>query len=436
MQFTVEKLTRVEGHGNLKLHAEDGRIREVRFDVTEPLRFFETMLVGRWWDRVPEIASRICGICAVAHSLASIRATEAAMGIQPNEQTLRLRKIALHGEVIQSNSLHAYYLAGPDYFGKPDVFHMLDEHPELVRIALRVKALGNLLSETIGGRHVHPLAIVVGGISKPPSKDKLAALLPKLEQCRADLLATIPVIKTVQLPDLERRTEYVALTHPEDYAFYDGEIKSSAAESTFAKADYLSVVHEFMTPHASAKHSHGVSGGPYMVGALARFNLNFDRLCSEARAVAAELGMKPPVHRPYMITFAQLIECLHCVNDATRLVNEVLDTGILHEDIRVNAKGGRGVGIVEAPRGMLIHDYTYDDKARIASANQVIPTNQNLANINADLAEIAPRILGQPVDAVRLKLEMLVRAYDPCISCSAHVIEVEERSQEVRKIRR
>ena len=428
MEIAVKKVTRMEGHGDLLLRAENGSLREVRFDVVEPIRFFETMLVGRWWDRVSEIASRICGICAVAHTLAAIKATEAAMGIEPSEQTLRLRKIALHGEVIQSNSLHAYYLAGPDYFGKPDVFHMIDDYPDLVRIALRVKALGNSLSETIGGRHVHPLALIVGGISKAPAREKLAALVPRLKQCKEDVLATIPLLKQVKLPDLERPTEYVAISHPTEYSFYEGEIKSSAAPNTFANADYLQVVHEFMTPTATAKHSHGVSGGPYMVGALARFNLNFDKLTPDAKQAAADLGMAPPVHRAYTITLAQVIECVHCCDDALRLIGEVLDSGLRHEDVRVRPRGGRGVGIVEAPRGMLIHDYTYDGRARLAAANQVIPTNQNLANINADLQAIAPGIIGEPVDDVRLKLEMLVRAYDPCISCSAHVLEMEPQN--------
>ena len=429
MEIKIDKLTRVEGHGTLYLRTENGTVQDVRFDVTESMRFFEVMLLGRWYDRVPEIASRICGICAVAHSLASIKATEAAMNVTPSEQTLKLRKIALHGEVIQSNSLHAYYLAGPDYFGKPDVFHMLDDYPDLVRIALRVKAVGNLLSETIGGRHVHPLALVVGGLSKEPPRKSLAALLPKLQQCRKDLFDTIPVMKKVELPDLERPTEYVALTHPDEYALYDGEIKSSAADGLIAKPDYLRVVHEFMTPTSTAKHAHGVSGGPYMVGALARFNLNFDRLSPSAKQAAAELGMAPPVHRTYMITMAQLVECVHCVDDAERLINEVLGSGIRHEEPAIIAKGGRGVGIVEAPRGMLIHDYTYDEHARVAAANQVIPTNQNLANLQADLREIAPRIVGRPEADVRLKLEMLVRAYDPCISCSTHVLEAEVLNQ-------
>jgi len=424
MNIRVDKVTRVEGHGTLVLHSENGVVRDVRFDVVEALRFFEMMLVGRWWDRVSEIASRICGICAVAHTLASIRATEAAMGIEPSEQTLKLRKIAMHGEVIQSNSLHAFYLAGPDYFGKPDVFHMFEEYPDLVRLALRVKALGNLLSETIGGRHVHPLALTVGGLTRLPPKEKLAALLPKLQQCRKDLFDSLPVIRKVELPDLERPTEYVALTHPDEYALYDGDIKSSASDTVIPKRDYLHVVHEFMIPTSTAKHSHGFSGGPYMVGALARFNLNYDRLSPNAKQAAAELGMAPPVHRPYMITLAQLVECVHCVDDAERLVGELLSAGLNHEEPRALVKGGRGVGIVEAPRGMLIHDYTYDDGARITAANQVIPTNQNLANLQADLREIAPRIIRRPEDDVRLKLEMLVRAYDPCISCSTHVLEM------------
>lgn len=432
MEIKVSKVTRVEGHGNLTLLARDGKVEDVRFDVVESLRFFETMLLGRWWDRVPEIASRICGICAVAHTLAAVKAVESAMGVVPGELAVKLRRIALDGEVIQSNSLHVYYLAGPDFFGQPDVFHMIADHGDLVRIALRVKATGNLLSETIGGRHVHPLNLVVGGVSRLPGRDSLAALVPKLRQCKQDLLDSVPTLKSVQVPELERPTEYVALAKAGEYPFYDGEIRSSASDGLLPPADYGRVVHEYMTPTGTAKHSHGPGGGPYMVGALARFNLNAGALTADARQVAEDLGLRPPVHRPYMITMAQFAECVHCVDDALRLVGEVLDTDFRDTDpagTKVFPRAGRGVGIVEAPRGMLIHDYTFDDEARVTAANQVIPTAQNLANLQRDLETVAPRIIGLPADDVRLRLEMLVRAYDPCISCSAHVLEMNQEGR-------
>ncbi len=422
VNINVHQVTRLEGHGNIVLKARDGKIEELRWEVPESPRFFEAMLVGRYYEDVPHIASRICGICSIAHTTASIQATEAAFGIQPSEQTILLRKLLYNAELLESHVLHALFLAAPDFLGVDSVFPLVKTHKDVVVMALRLKKLAYNLAELLAGRKTHPLSCLVGGFAKLPALSELKAIRSRIEDSLADLDVIVNLFKTLTIPDFTRETEYIALKDPKEYAFISGQIDSTDGGIT-PLSKYLEVTNEFCVPHSTAKFTRNKRDA-YMVGALARFNINHDQLLPRAKKVAKELGLKAPCYNPFMITVAQVVEYANTVEDSLNLIDTILARGLEEEDNNVKVRAGRGIGAVEAPRGILFHDYTYDKNGLLTKANCIIPTNQNHNNIQKDMEALVPQILSKPEDEIRLTLEMLVRAYDPCVSCSTHLLKI------------
>ena len=434
LKIDIHHLTRVEGHGNIVLDVKNGEIKELRLDIVEAPRFFEAMLLGRPITEAQAITSRICGICACGHSTVSLQASEAALGVKVDEQTKMLRKIVMFGENLTSHILHFYFLIAPDLLGVPSVLPLAGSHPEVVLRALRMKKIANDLCEVFVGRHTHPITMRIGGFCYFPKEAAVKAMRDRLEkELLPDLWETVKLFSGLKFPEFTRKTEYLALSDSKEYAFIDGEITSSEGGKTKV-ADYLKKIKETVVPHSSAKfcHSEAKSGGntSYMVGALARFNVNYKQLHPKARKAADELGMKFPDHNPYHNSLAQLVECLHMTYEAIRLMDELVKRKIKpvlpNIEVKTNVSGDRrGVGAVEVPRGTLYHEYGCDENGIINFANCIIPTGQNLANIEDDFKKLVPEILDQPKERIALLMEMLVRAYDPCISCSAHFLNVE-----------
>jgi coenzyme F420-reducing hydrogenase alpha subunit len=423
VNIEVHHVTRVEGHGNIVVNARNGVLEECRLEIVETPRFFEAMLRGRPYTQASHITSRICGICAVGHATTSLRATEHALGVDPSEQTTLLRKLNFHGEMLDSHVLHTYMLVAPDFFGVGSVIPLAKAAPEAVLRALKIKKLAGDLCATIGGRHTHPIAMTVGGFTHLPTVEELKALRDRLVDARQDMDATVALFKTLSWPQFERETEYVALTKPDEYAFIDGTIATTDGGS-YPLSEYRSLTNEHLLPHSSAKHTQHTREA-YMVGALARFNINHRQLHPRAKAAAEEFGLTPVCTNPYLNSAAQVVEMVHSVEDAIRICDELIVRGIAPEPLpSFNGSGGEGVGACEVPRGVLFHHYRIDPDGRIAGANCIIPTGQNLANIEADMRVLVPQILDQGSEKVRLALEMLVRAYDPCISCSTHFLNV------------
>jgi coenzyme F420-reducing hydrogenase alpha subunit len=419
MEIQVEHITRVEGHGNILASLRDGRVERALFEVVEANRFFEAVVLGRDWEEVCHIAPRICGICAESHSCVSLRATEAALGIEVSEQTKLLRRLVMAAEVMSSHALHAYFLAAPDFLGLPSVIPLIQDDPETVKRAYRLKRAGYELGEVVVGRHTHPVAALPGGFTDLPEVGALEEMRERLEGLRGDAAATVELYQKLKVPEFERETVYVSLRHPDHYALYDGDIVSSKGDSV-ADQRYEEALREYAVSHSTAKHAQW-RGETYAVGALARVNNNWEQLRPGAQEAMRALGLTPPCYNPFMNTVAQVVELAHCLEDSIGLIEEMLKRGLSEDSaVEVRPRAGRGVGAVEAPRGLLIHDYTYDERGRCAKANCVIPTGQNFANLDADMQAYLGQIADRSEDEVRLGLEMLVRAYDPCISCSVH----------------
>ena len=433
LSLNLEFLTRVEGHGHIVIDVAAGVLQTCQLQVVEAPRFFESMLVGRSLFEAQHISSRICGICACGHSLASIQAAEEAIGFIPSRQTLQLRRLLLHMELLDSHLLHIYMLVLPDLLGVQSFVGLMTEHAEEVRRVLRMKKSCNDVCDILVGRHVHPISCVVGGFTKLPDPRELEKMHQLLLQLRDDLAPSVELLAGLRFPEFARETEYVALVSDTDeYPLLSGEVASSDGVRK-AKADYRDMTNEFLLPHSTAKHAR-LSRSSYMVGALARFNLNQAKLHPKAQAVARIIGLQSPCHNPYLNTAAQLVECVHCAEEALELVEELIGCGIdaqeavvsgVKENGTIPVRPGSGVGAVEVPRGLLFHHYRVDDAGIIREANCVIPTSQNLQNLEDDMRQLVPQILDQSEADITLALEMLVRAYDPCISCSTHQLKIE-----------
>ena len=426
VDINVQHITRVEGHGNIRVRAGDGTIEQVEWQVPEAPRFFEAMVRGRSYEDIQTIVSRICGICSVTHSVAAIKAVENAMGIEVSEQADKLRMLCHYGEQLESHSLHVGYLVAPDLLGRKSVVPLVESHPDVVKTIIRVHKAANRWMESIGGRMTHPVTIKVGGMTQAPSEAELRRLKKMLEDAIPDLktIAEVMLGLADKLPAFERDTEYVALVEPGNYTFYHGDIGSTDLEGATPVEEFESVANEYVSPQSTAKWCkwHRES---YAVGALARYNLNAEHLLPLAAEVAKSFGLEKGCCNPYMNSVVQVVECVQVVEHGLQLIDELLTTGVGQEPVKVEPKAGEAAGCVEAPRGILFHRYGFDKKGFCESANICIPTGQNHANIQKDFEALVPQIIDREQDEIRLMLEMLVRAYDPCISCSTHYLDVE-----------
>jgi coenzyme F420-reducing hydrogenase alpha subunit len=416
----IHHLPRVEGHGNIRISIKDGKLAEATWEVVETPRFFEMMVRGMSAERVPFLTSRICGICSISHSLASIRALERAMEITPPETARIIRLLAMHGETLQSHALHLFFLAAPDFLDAPSAVPIMHSHPEIVRAGLMLKELGNELSIATTGRATHPVSLVLGGVSKAPSKHRLKELREMILKRRPFLDKTTEFFRTLSLPEFIRETEFISLRNGTDYPFIGGDLVSTDGVVR-DENDYLQMTNEYTVEFSTSKFTK-VSRQSSAAGALARFNNNSGLLGSQARKVAASFGLEPLCHNPFMNNIAQLVECHHIFESAESLIDRLLDDDLREIRFPYTPRAGAATGAVEAPRGVLYHHMETDSEGKVVKADCIIPTTQNNANIHYDLHALAEQALkeGKTEKETEKLCVMLVRSYDPCISCSVH----------------
>ncbi len=417
----VPALARVEGEGGLFIGLQDGKAVEIRLDIYEPPRFFEGFLVGRFLQEVPDITARICGICPVAYQMSSVYALERALGVTIHPQARLLRRLMYCGEYIESHALHIYLLQAPDMLGVQSALELAATAPDVVKNALRLKKIGNNLLKAIGGRSVHPVSVCVGGFYRWPKAAELKALLPDLEWGLAASIECAKWAATLPYPDLEIDYEFVALHHPNEYGVIEGEVLSSKGR-VLTIPEYENGYIEEHVKHSNALHSHTVDGSTYLVGPLARLNLNNQQLSPAAKQALKDTGIELPLKNPYKSLLARAIELVHFYEEAIQLVNSYKPEGRSYVSLKL--KAGEGTGATEAPRGLLYHRYKIDDQGLVTFAKITPPTAQNLPRIEADLFALAPKIVEMPHEEATLTAEHLVRAYDPCISCATHFLKL------------
>lgn len=351
VDINVHHVTRIEGHANIRVRATDGKIEQVEWQVPEAPRFFEAMVRGRRWDEVQTVTSRICGICSMAHSLASLKAVEDAMEIRVSEQTDKLRLVGLYGEQVESHFLHVGYLVAPDLCGVPSVVPLAGSHPEVVKAIIRLHKLGNDIMEVIGGRRTHPVALRPGGFGRLPTEAQLRDLKDALAGAWGDAKLVIDTLLSLAgaIPAFDRPTEYIALVEPDLYTFHHGAIGSTDTTRPVPVQQFKSVTNEYVSPQSTAKWAKWHRDS-YAVGALARFNLNFEYLLPQAAQTAQAFGLSRGVCNPFMNSIAQVVEAVQVMEHTAMLLDGLLTTGLKAEVPHVKPKAGWGVGAVEAPR--------------------------------------------------------------------------------------
>ncbi len=421
-RIQVEALARVEGEGAMSVVVEDGRVADVQLQIYEPPRFFEAFLRGRGYGEAPDITARICGICPVAYQMSAVHAMEAALGITVDGPLRALRRLLYCGEWIESHVLHVYMLHLPDFLGYEDAIRLARDRREDVERGLRLKKIGNALVTAVAGREVHPINVRVGGFYRAPRRNDLRALRPDLEWARDAALETVRLVATLDFPDFLCEHEFVALQHPDEYPFNEGEIVSTAGLRIGAD-DFEAHFEELHVEHSNALHARIRGRTHYFVGPQARYNLNFERLSPAARTAAREAGLGPQCHNPFQSIVVRAVEVVEACEEALRLIDayEEPDAPFVEHEIRA----GEGTACTEAPRGILYHRYAIDDEGSIVDARIVPPTSQNQATIEDDLRRFVQQHVALPDDELTWKCEQAIRNYDPCISCATHFLKLE-----------
>jgi len=415
-------LARVEGEGSLSIVDTGTGSPEVRLNIFEPPRFFEAFLRGRRAEEVPDLVSRICGICPVAYQISSLNALEGLFGVEVDEQVRRLRRILYYGEWIESHALHVFMLAAPDFVGVPDVMAMAERDPGPVKEALALKRLGNSIMSAIGGREIHPVSLKIGGIYRAPSKSALSSLLPELDRLRNSVKKMVAFVSSLQRPSLERDSTLVCLRNPARYAIDDGEIVSNSG-LRLPPSSFEESFEEYQVSYSNALHSRTRGGGSYMVGPLARFSLNFEQLNPVARAMARDIGLRPPLKDPFQSMLVRVLEIVHALEETAGEVQEYEEP--VRPSTPYKPKAGVCYGVSEAPRGILYHSYAVNTRGQIERAKIVPPTAQNQSRMEDDIRLLVPQIMGSDASGARRLGEMAIRNYDPCISCATHFLRLD-----------
>jgi len=416
----VGALTRVEGEGALNVILVDGAVDTVELNIYEAPRFFEAFLRGRSYTEPPDITARVCGICPVAYQVSACNAIEDACRVTIDPELVALRRLLYCGEWIHSHALHIYLLHMPDFFGHPDAISLARDQPELIERGLALKKAGNRLMEQIGGRAIHPINVKLGGFYSTPTRVDLQPLAEILRRALDDALFTARQVAKFDFPDTEFDHEFLALTDPNRYPIENGVIARSAGQP-FSVESFTDHVVESQVPHSTALHA-TLDGHRYLTGPLARYSLNSAKLSPIASAVAEEAGLGAVCRNPFRSIVVRAVEVVYAMEEALRIIDEYERPARPFVD--VPARAGVGHGVSEAPRGLLYHRYDIGDDGLIRAATIVPPTSQNQAAIEHEMGLLVAENISLDGAALTSLCERSIRNHDPCISCSAHFLNL------------
>ena len=405
----IDILTRVEGHGSVELIRDGGKVVDARLDLHESPRLFEALVVGRRFDEIPDIACRICSICSTVHKVAALQAVEQAMGVKISRQTGLLRELAVQGGQIESHALHIFCLALPDYLGVAGIQEFARLEPDKFQTGLRIKKLGNLIQEIVGGRAIHPFNLLVGGVGSVPAACQLQDLREKLEIVINDVTSSTAYINGLSdLLPLLSECHYCAVSGGPP--LFGDRLITSSGETIHAERA-IAWLNERVELHTHAKISLFDETTPFMVGPLARLKLSVPK--ADARqCIDASIR--------YSLN-ARMIELKLAVERAQVLTGQLLNEG-LERGLKavVTPVRGEGISIMEAPRGVLLHRYGFDKHGICSDACIITPTSINQRAIAATLKDLIFTMEGADYEKIKSAAEILIRCYDPCISCAVH----------------
>jgi coenzyme F420-reducing hydrogenase alpha subunit len=420
--FDVGMLTRVEGEGSLTLRVRDGAVVQAQLGIFEAPRYFERLVVGRTPDEVIDIVARICGICPVAYQMSAVHAFEALFKVQVDPQVRALRRLFYCGEWIESHALHIYLLHAPDFLGYPSAIELARDHRAVVERALAMKRTGNALVARLGARPIHPLTVRVGGWSRIPTRKELQALRPALDETLATAQATVDFVTTLTAPEFKREPRLVSLRHPDEYPMNEGRIVSTDGLDIVIDS-WRHAFAEDQVAWSNALQARTQAGEVYLLGPSSRVTLNAARLHPLAAEALARTGLAEQIRvNPYWSIAARAVELVHATAEAIDIIDGYTAPSRAYAPWQ--ARAGATGWATEAPRGLLFHHYEIDERGLVASAQIVPPTSQNQAAIEADLTAFAPSVLALPHAEATLRLEQLIRSYDPCISCATHFLDL------------
>lgn len=418
----VATLARVEGEGALYIKTKGGEVVDVRLNIFEPPRFFEALLRGRDFREAPDITARICGICPIAYQMSAVHALEDALGVRVGGALRDLRRLIYCGEWMESHALHVVMLHAPDFLGYADGIQMATHYPEAVKRGLQIKKIGNEIMTLVGGREIHPVNVKVGGFYRVPTRPELDPLAVRLRWARDEALAQVRWCAGFRFPDFDEDYEIVSLRHADEYPFNEGRVVSSKGLDISA-AEYDDHFVEEHVARSNALHSVLKGRGIYLVGALARYNLNFDRLSPLAQEAARSAGLGTVVRNPFKSVIVRAVEILYACDEALRLIEGYAAPE--NPAVEVTPRAAEGSACTEAPRGLLYHRYRLADDGAILDAKIVPPTSQNQKIMESDLRSFVAGHLDWPNKDLQWSCEQVIRNHDPCISCATHHIRLD-----------
>jgi coenzyme F420-reducing hydrogenase alpha subunit len=420
--ITIKNLSKIEGHTDLDVTVKDGKVVDAKLKISENKRFFTQAAVGKPALGVHQIVSRICGTCSVAHLMCCISCVENALDIRPSDQTYKLRDLLLYGLNIRDHAMHLYLFVLPDIFNKDSVLDFADEglEHELVHKAFDVKSAGNDLCVLIGGRAVHAPFPQVGGFMKIPKNEDAKKIAQSLKQIRDSAIQFVEIFYS-RSPTFDTKTTYIALRN-DHYRYFGGDLMTSDGVCISRKY-FRQHLQKAVIPYSQAP-GFAFKGKSYVVGALARMNINKDTLHPKTKKDLAKYLEVFPSTNIFHNNLAQAIEVVHCIDSAV----DLLESSDFKEEPKIvpKVKKSEGVGVLEAPRGTLYYNLKIDDAGKIEFADLVIPTSQNQIKMDIDIGSLVQHKLDSGVkkDEIPLEIEKLVRAYDPCMSCATHFLKV------------
>lgn len=409
-------ITKIEGHGRLNYSVAESL---VRVEIDEGERLFEELVVGQHYLDVPFITARICGVCPTSHALASIRAIENCFEVTPNDSIQNLRRSLQAAQIVQSHVLHLFFLALPDYLKVKSGLELHQKRPEVFKLATDLKKVADMVIEKVGGRAVHPVTPTVGGFLSVLPQSEMEKLITQVRSAFRYGVETLELFASLNYPYLKRPTEYFSLVSGGMVDILGEKIVSSGGVDT-GVSNYPYIIKEKVKPYSSAKFALHEGHG-FLVGAIARVNLReVTDFHPKTQQAIKELGIKLPLTNSFKNNLAQAIEVLHFLEEIEQSLVGYLYGHKERIKIPYRVNAGTGIGAVEAPRGTLYHMYEFDKDGIVKNCDIITPTVQNLTNLEDDANEYLRQNKTVTIPRRERELEMLIRAYDPCITCSVH----------------